>query len=206
MRMPSERPSLPLLACGCAGVRNVWQYDEQEFVFAGGRLLLRGTNGAGKSKTLEMLLPFVLDGDSGALDATGRRGAGLVWLMDQGRSSDSGSRLGYVWVEFTRTDSDGTVHARTFGVGLQLSASAKTVRKWFFSTTRRIGDELALDGPNGLLTMGALRDELGADGEVFDSPAKYRAYVGRILFGLDEERYDELLRLLYWLRRPQVGA
>lgn len=188
-----------------AGVRNVWQYDEQEFDFAGGRLLLRGTNGAGKSKTLEMLLPFVLDGDSGALDATGRRGAGLVWLMDQGRSSDSGSRLGYVWVELTRTDSDGSVHARTFGVGLQLSASAKTVRKWFFSTTRRIGYDLALDGANGLLTMGALRDELAADGEVFDSPTKYRAYVGRILFGLDEERYDELLRLLYWLRRPQVG-
>lgn len=188
-----------------AGVRNVWQYDEQEFVFAGGRLLLRGTNGAGKSKTLEMLLPFVLDGDSGALDATGRRGAGLVWLMDQGRSADSGSRLGYVWVELARTDPDGTVHTRTFGVGLRLSASAKTVDKWFFSTTRRVGDELALDGPNGLLSKGALRAELGDDGTVFERATEYRAHVGRTLFGLDVERYDELLRLLYWLRRPQVG-
>lgn len=188
-----------------AGVRNVWQYDQQEFVFAGGRLLLRGTNGAGKSKTLEMLLPFVLDGDSGALDATGRRGAGLVWLMDQGRSADSGSRLGYVWVELARTDPDGTVHTRTFGVGLRLSASAKTVSKWFFSTTRRMGDELALDGPNGLLSMGALREALGDDGAVFERATEYRTHVGRTLFGLDVERYDELLRLLYWLRRPQVG-
>jgi uncharacterized protein (TIGR02680 family) len=188
-----------------AGVRNVWQYDEQEFAFAGGRLLLRGTNGAGKSKTLEMLLPFVLDGDSGALDATGRRGAGLVWLMDQGRSSDSGSRLGYVWVELTRKDENGVEHARTFGVGLRLSPSAKQVTKWFFSTTRRIGEGLALDGPVGMLTTGALRDELGEDGSVFERAAEYRAHVGRILFGLDVERYDELLRLLYWLRRPQVG-
>jgi recombinational DNA repair ATPase RecF len=40
-----------------AGVLNVWQYDEQAFEFAGGRMLLRGANAAGKSKTLEMLLP-----------------------------------------------------------------------------------------------------------------------------------------------------
>ncbi|MEV5354493.1 hypothetical protein [Streptomyces sp. NPDC052693] len=47
-----------------AGIQNVWQYDEQEFAFGDGRLLLRGKNGAGKSKALEMLLPYLLDGDS----------------------------------------------------------------------------------------------------------------------------------------------
>jgi recombinational DNA repair ATPase RecF len=46
-----------------AGIRNVWQYDDAELHFAGGRLLLRGRNGAGKSKALELLLPFLLDGD-----------------------------------------------------------------------------------------------------------------------------------------------
>lgn len=54
-----------------AGIQNVWQYDAQEFSFGDGRLLLRGKNGAGKSKALEMLLPYLLDGDSRALDATG---------------------------------------------------------------------------------------------------------------------------------------
>ncbi len=29
--------------------------------------------------------------------------------------------------------------------------------------------------------------------------------MGRTLFGLESDRYDDLLRLLYWLRRPQVG-
>jgi hypothetical protein len=55
-----------------AGILNVWQYDRVELRFAGGRLLLRGKNGAGKSKALEILLPFLLDGDTRALDATGR--------------------------------------------------------------------------------------------------------------------------------------
>jgi ABC-type Na+ transport system ATPase subunit NatA len=54
-----------------AGVLNVWQYDEQVFELADGRMLLRGANGAGKSKTLEMLLPFVLDGDKRRLSAAG---------------------------------------------------------------------------------------------------------------------------------------
>jgi hypothetical protein len=42
-----------------AGIINVWQYDRTELSFAGGRVLLRGKNGAGKSKALEVLLPFL---------------------------------------------------------------------------------------------------------------------------------------------------
>ena len=67
-----------------AGVLNVWQYDEQIFDFQGGRLLLRGTNGAGKSKTLELLLPFCIDGDRQRMNATGRAQTALTWLMLDG--------------------------------------------------------------------------------------------------------------------------
>ena len=95
-------------------------------------------NGAGKSKTLEMLLPFVLDGDAGSMDATGRRGSGLIWLMSEGLASGAASRLGYLWVEFARTDATGALHPLTCGVGLRLGASAKQVTKWYFTTTRRI--------------------------------------------------------------------
>ena len=86
-----------------AGVLNVWQYDEQIFEFSGGRLLLRGANGAGKSKTLEMLLPFVLDGDKARMTASARHHTSLLWLMQEG-ASGSGTRTGYLWVEFARTD------------------------------------------------------------------------------------------------------
>ena len=64
-----------------AGIRNVWQYDDHILDFAEGRLLLRGRNGAGKSKALEMLLPFLLDGDTRRLDTTGTNRTSLRWLM-----------------------------------------------------------------------------------------------------------------------------
>lgn len=46
-----------------AGVRNVWEYDDQVFSFADGRLILRGPNGSGKSNALALLFPFLVEGD-----------------------------------------------------------------------------------------------------------------------------------------------
>ena len=46
-----------------AGLINLYEYANQVFDFAGGRLLLRGHNTSGKTKALELLLPFCLDGD-----------------------------------------------------------------------------------------------------------------------------------------------
>ena len=45
------------------GFINFWLYDEETFLFADGRLLLRGQNGSGKSVTTQSLIPFILDGD-----------------------------------------------------------------------------------------------------------------------------------------------
>ena len=49
-----------------AGIINLWDYSDEEFVFADGRLALRGHNGSGKTKALEVLFPFVFDGGLGA--------------------------------------------------------------------------------------------------------------------------------------------
>ena len=46
-----------------AGIVSLYQYGDQTFDFADGRLLLRGHNTSGKTKALELLLPFCLDGD-----------------------------------------------------------------------------------------------------------------------------------------------
>ncbi|MCK9911016.1 hypothetical protein MXD81_17840, partial [Microbacteriaceae bacterium K1510] len=45
-----------------AGLVNFWYYDDEYFEFADGKLLLRGTNGSGKSVTMQSLLPVLLDG------------------------------------------------------------------------------------------------------------------------------------------------
>jgi hypothetical protein len=47
-----------------AGIINVYQYGNEILHFAGGRLLLRGVNGFGKSTAMNMLLPFLLDADT----------------------------------------------------------------------------------------------------------------------------------------------
>ncbi|MFC5999043.1 TIGR02680 family protein [Quadrisphaera sp. GCM10027208] len=185
-----------------AGVLNVWQYDDQVFELADGRMLLRGANGAGKSKTLEMLLPFAIDGDKMRITASGRHHTSLLWLMTDGHD---GNRTGYLWVEFARTTPDGEREVLTCGVGVRASSTARTATSWYFTCPRSVGVDLFLEDDAGPLTRDRLRAEVSADGSFFDQARAYKAHVGRVLFGLDAARYDELLRLLYWLRQPQIG-
>ncbi len=200
---PDRVPSVQRFRLSRAGVLNVWQYDEQEFTFADGRLLLRGANGAGKSKTLEMLLPFALDGDKARITASAKHHTSLLWLMTDGYEGQA--RVGYLWVEFLRPLGDGADETFTCGVGIRASASARTATAWHFTTTRRVGRDLFLEDEAGPASKGRLEELLGADGQVFEKAAAFKEHVGRALFGLDAAQYDEVLRLLYWLRQPQVG-
>ena len=45
------------------GLINFWLYDEEIFEFEDGKLLLRGTNGSGKSVTMQSFIPLILDGN-----------------------------------------------------------------------------------------------------------------------------------------------
>ncbi|MFI9329226.1 TIGR02680 family protein [Kitasatospora sp. NPDC052868] len=186
-----------------AGIRNVWQYDEQEFLFGEGRLLLRGKNGAGKSKALEMLLPYLLDGDARALDATGTGRTTLAWLMLDG--FEQTNRLGYLWVEFRGTDAEGAERFLTIGAAVRASKSTNTAKPYFFTTTRRVGTDLLLAEAGQPLSLDRLRTVVGAE-NVLERPTDHRARVARDLFGLtDSARYRNLTQLLHRLRRPTIG-
>ena len=65
----SDRPERWTLSR--AGIINVYQYGDETLKFGGGRLLLRGVNGSGKSTAMNMLLPFLLDADTRRIDAAG---------------------------------------------------------------------------------------------------------------------------------------
>ncbi|GAA4406681.1 hypothetical protein GCM10023168_21950 [Fodinibacter luteus] len=198
----SEGSRFHLARCG---VLNVWQYDRQVFDLADGRLLLRGANGAGKSKTMEMLLPFAIDGDKARLTASGRHHTSLLWLLLDGY--DGQARTGYVWVEFSRTTDDGDPETVTCGVGMRATQSARTATAWYFTSNRRVGHDLHLEDDAGPLSRQQLEAEVTRDGtgQVFDQAVRYREHVGQLLFGLPGDQYDDLLRLIYWLRQPQVG-
>ena len=157
-----------------AGIVNVWQYDRAEFRFAGGRALLRGKNGAGKSKALEVLLPFLLDGDTRTIDASGRDRTTVGWLMSDGR--EPGNHVGYVWLELRFTDEDGVDRFCTLGAGLKSSSSTKQTSTWFFlAEDVRVGADLALEEDGQCYSIERLKAQLGE--QVTTSPAEHRRRV-----------------------------
>ncbi|MEX3765274.1 hypothetical protein AB3X85_30750, partial [Paraburkholderia phenoliruptrix] len=139
------------------------------------------------------------------ITASGRHHTSLLWLMLDGYPGQN--RTGYLWVEFARQAHDGTTETLTCGIGLRASESARTATTWYFTSPRRVGVDLHLSDDAGPLTMQRLRAEVEPDGHFFDSSStrRYREHVGQLLFGLALDEYDDLLRLLYWLRQPQIG-
>jgi uncharacterized protein (TIGR02680 family) len=191
-----------------AGLVDLFYYDQEEFWFRGGRLLLRGNNGTGKSKVLALTLPFLLDGDLSPHrvepDADPKKR--MEWNLLLGGDHPHSERLGYAWLEFGRLDEHGTAHFRTIGCGLKAVAGRGIARHWFFVTSRRVGEDFALvDATGSALTRDRLNDVLDELGTVYDRARDYRRAVDENLFGLGEQRYGVLVDLLVQLRQPQLS-
>jgi uncharacterized protein (TIGR02680 family) len=186
----------------------MFYYDAEEFWFHDGRLLLRGNNGTGKSKVLALTLPFLLDGElaSHRVEPDGDRQKKMEWNLLLGGRHPSSERLGYTWLEFGRRSADGMVEFVTIGCGLKAVAGRGIARHWYFVTTQRVGPDLRLLPASRVpLTREKLRDEIGADGLVYDRAADYRRAVDEALFSLGEQRYEALINLLIQLRQPQLS-
>ncbi|MBV9448427.1 MAG: TIGR02680 family protein [Streptosporangiaceae bacterium] len=183
-----------------AGVINVWDYVDEEWAFADGRLALRGHNGSGKTKALEVLFPFVLDGvaDSRRLDPfSGENRTMKSNLLYRGQESE----YGYVWMEFS-APRDETV---TLIIGMRAHRNTDGVRMSFYVTGRRLGVDFGLlSADSRPLTERQLKAVL--EPEAWRRTAtEYRDLVDARLFGLGRERYAQLLDLLLALRRPLLA-
>lgn len=182
-----------------AGIINLWDYRDEEFVFADGRLVLRGPNGSGKTKALEVLFPFVLDGriDPRRLNPfAGEERTMKSNLLYRGQDTAHA----YVWLEFGRDD-----EAVTVGVGMRAQKHNDKVARWYFVVDGRVGVDFSLLAPDDRpLTKKQLVGQIGA-GRVTDSPPLHRAAIDERLFGLGAERYEQLLTLVLTLRRPQLA-
>jgi len=186
-----------------AGIVNIWHYLDNEFDLSGGRMILRGTNGSGKSRALEMLLPFLLDADRRRMDATGAARVSLDELMRSGAQGQS-NRTGYLWLELSRPG-----ECLTVGALVRHSQSASSTKVWYFTTPLRVGDGLELmSSSREPLSRDALTELVGAE-RITESPGVHRERVRTEVFGLDgdagRDRYDGLLQLLHTLRAPDVG-
>lgn len=190
-----------------AGIINLYEYANQVFDFAGGRLLLRGHNTSGKTKALELLLPFCLDGDISPrkLDPFGAGYKDMKWNLVG--CSDDTKRVGYAWLEFERLGDTGATQRLTAGIGMRAHKELTEVTRWYFiARNRTIGSDLSLLNGRDPLSKAELAAALGLDGEVLESQRDYRTRLDDLLFGfVSEEQYQTMLRLMRDLRRPHLS-
>ena len=125
------------------GLINFWYYDDQEFSFAKGRMLLRGSNGSGKSVTMQSVIPLLLDGNMSPerLDPFGSRDRKMSsYLLEEGDEREE--RTGYLYLEFRRLETDTYM---TIGMGIR-ARKGKPLDKWYFglSDNRLVGRDFFL--------------------------------------------------------------
>jgi len=190
-----------------AGIINLYEYADQVFDFAGGRLLLRGHNTSGKTKALELLLPFCLDGDisPNKLDPFGGSYKDMKWNL-VGCTEDE-KRVGYVWIEFERLDASGALQRLTAGIGLRANRALPDVTRWYFvARDRSVGSDLQLLRGREPISRADLAAAVGEDGEILDGQRDYRRRLNDLLFGFSsDEQYQTMLRLMRDLRRPHLS-
>ena len=196
-RTPEEANDVCRWRLNRAGIVNVYQYGHQVLHFAGGRLLLRGVNGSGKSTAMNMLLPFLLTTREGRIDAAGDQSGILKSWMLNGR--DDAQPVGYLWIEFERGG-----EFLVCGCGIKANRQADSVNTWWFITSKRPGIDLDLVAGGTALSSEALRAALDGD-EVFSRARRrdYRRAVEQRLFG--GASIDQHIRLINKVRSPRVG-
>ncbi len=128
-----------------AGLLNFWYYDEEEFEFADGKLLLRGANGSGKSVTMQSLITVLLDGRKSPdrLDPFGSKARRMEdYLLGEKEVVDRDERTGYLYLEYKRKNSEQYI---TTGIGLRAKRHGN-LDFWGFVITdnRRIGHHIKL--------------------------------------------------------------
>lgn len=194
------------------GIVDLWEYDDVEFWAADGRLVLRGGNGAGKTKVLELTTLMLLHGEIGAsvLDPFGSQHRTMKFnLLPTGEADDprpaADSGLGYAWVEFGRLDDTGRAHFFVCGMGMSARRGSGTagISTWHLLTTLRPGKDLVLRVGGRALDQKDLRKLDGVS--MPSSAAAYRARIADELYGVTQDAYDNLVGLLKQLRRPKLG-
>lgn len=194
-----------------AGLLNFWYYDDEIFRFSDGKLLLRGTNGSGKSVTMQSFLPVLLDGKKSPdrLDPFGSKARKMEdYLLGEKDVVDRDERTGYLFLEYKKQDTDQYV---TAGIGMQAKRH-KGIKSWYFLITdnRRIGYDFQLAqehlGDRVPFSAKELENRIGQGGYVVHSQKEYMELVNKYVFGFQSmEAYEDLIKLLIQLRSPKLS-
>ena len=194
-----------------AGLLNFWYYDEEVFHFENGKLLLRGSNGSGKSVTMQSFLPVLLDGKKSPdrLDPFGSKARRMEdYLLGEKEVVDRDERTGYLFIEYKKQGSEQYI---TTGIGMQAKRN-KGIKSWYFLLTdnRRIGHDFQLaqqhTGEKVPLSAKELENRIGQGGYVVHSQREYMDLVNKYVFGFQSiDAYEDLIKLLIQLRSPKLS-
>ncbi|MGM8216461.1 TIGR02680 family protein [Bacillaceae bacterium W0354] len=198
-----------------AGLLNFWYYDDEVFDFSNGKLLLRGSNGSGKSVTMQSFIPVLLDGKKSPdrLDPFGSKARRMEdYLLGEKEVVDREERTGYLFLEFKRINTDQYI---TIGIGLQAKRN-KPMKFWGFivNDNRRIGydfnlykyEQQAGDKQKIPCSRIELENLIGEGGHVVQTQSEYMKLVNQYVFGFETiEAYEDLIKLLIQLRSPKLS-
>lgn len=194
------------------GLLNFWYYTKETFELADGRMLLRGTNGSGKSLTMQSLFPVLFDGDTSAyrLDSFGSRDRKMEdYLLGEKGVSERNEGIGYLFLEVKR---EAREEYLTVGIGMHANRGG-TLKKWFFAleNNQRVDKDFELyeelrRGELTPLTKAKLKNRLEGKGRIFENQREYKTFVNQRIFGFDNlDQFDELITLLLQLRSPKLS-
>ncbi len=114
-----------------AGLINFWYYDEEEFHFIDGKLLLRGSNGSGKSVTMQSFIPLLLDGNKSPerLDPFGSKARKIENYLLGDEDNGKDESIGYLYIEFQKSETENYL---TIGMGFK-AVRGKPLKSWGFA-------------------------------------------------------------------------
>lgn len=184
------------------GLVDFWFYHYEEFHFEDGHMLLRGSNGSGKSVTMQSFIPLLLDGNKSSerLDPFGTRSRKLEdYLLKE--TSDREERIAYLYLEFKRENVE---LYTTIGIGLRARRN-KPLDAWYFviEDNRRINHDIMLMQNDLAIAKQTLKNMIGD--QLIENQGEYQRRVNKAIFGFEESDYKDTINLLLQLRTPKLS-
>lgn len=191
------------------GLLNYWWYDEEEFEFSEGRMILRGTNGSGKSVTMQSFIPLLLDGKKTPerLDPFGNKARKIEdYVLGYGDNIKE-ENTSYLYMEFCKKETNQYI---SIGMGLR-GKRGQPINFWGFliNDGRRIGKDFFLykEIDNKIpLTKLELKNRIGLGGTLVETQKEYMEMVNDAIFHFETiEEYEEFIKLLIEIRTPKLS-
>ncbi|QJX79960.1 TIGR02680 family protein [Priestia megaterium] len=198
-----------------AGVLNYWYYKYEVFPFENGHLLIRGTNGSGKSVTTQSFLPLLLDGNKqpSRLDPFGSRSRKIIDYIF-GENPDVTEKTSYIFLEYKKKNTEEYI---TTGIGFKANIDNGNVHSWHFVIkNKRIGKDFDLfktqldeQGEKVMVPLSQKELENYVENEkcgyVKEKPRDYAELVNKYIFKFESlEDYLDMVNLVVLIRTPKL--